>query len=464
MKQSKRNIKKIVLLSLIGFSSFILLFVFLMQIVLLNKFYESYKMRQLDTIKKNIINKQTLSISDLEDMAYNYGVCISVYSNGINQTISNIYNKGCVIGDKKTSEEYIYNFVNSDKDEDSIVSYGKRYGNKTIIKAIKYNDNTYIYLNTSLQPLDASINLLKSQFIYIVVVTLIVCVIISYLLSRMISKPIEKISTSAKELAKGNFNVSFSSDSNLYEINELSETLEIAKNELSKTDELRRDLMANVGHDLKTPLTMIKAYAEMTRDFENQTVKKRNENLNIIIEETDRLNVLVQDILDLSKLQSNTYELKYEEFDLNELIKDVIRRFFILIDNEGYQIIYNNDKSIMIKADKKRIEQVIYNLVNNAINYTGDDKKIYINIKKQKRNVLVEIVDTGKGIDKSEIKYVWNKYYHNEKKHKRNAVGTGLGLSIVKSILESHNYKYGVKSTVGKGSTFFFEIDNKNVL
>ena len=459
MTLKNKKINNLIIIGLIAFSSFILLFVFLMQIVLLNKFYESYKMRQLDTIKKNIINKQTLSISDLEDMAYNYGVCISVYSNGINQTISNIYNKGCVIGDKQTSEEYIYNFVNSGKDEDSIVSYGKRYGNKTIIKAIKYNDNTYIYLNTSLQPLDASINLLKSQFIYIVVVTLIVCVIISYLLSRMISKPIEKISTSAKELAKGNFNVSFSSDSNLYEINELSETLEIAKNELSKTDELRRDLMANVGHDLKTPLTMIKAYAEMTRDFDNLKKEKKDENLNIIIEETDRLAVLVQDILDLSKMQSKTYELKIEEFDLDELIKSVIKRFYILIDNEGYEFVYNNKGSIIVKADKKRIEQVIYNLINNAVNYTGDNKKVFINLIKGKKKVTVEIIDTGKGIDSKDIKHIWNKYYHNEKKHKRNMYGTGLGLSIVKTILDSHNYKYGVKSEKGKGTKFYFEIN-----
>ena len=459
MTLKNKKINNLIIIGLIAFSSFILLFVFLMQIVLLNKFYESYKMKQLDTIKENIINRQTLSISDLEDMAYNYGVCISVYSNGMNQTISNIYNKGCVIGDKKTSEEYIYNFVNSGKDEDSIVSYGKRYGNKTIIKAIKYNDNTYIYLNTSLQPLDASINLLKSQFIYIVVVTLIVCIIISYLLSRMISKPIEKISDSAKELAKGNFNVSFSSDSNLYEINELSETLEIAKNELSKTDELRRDLMANVGHDLKTPLTMIKAYAEMTRDFDNLKKEKKDENLNIIIEETDRLAVLVQDILDLSKMQSKTYVLKIEEFDLDELIRNVLKRFYILIDNENYEFVYNNKESIIVKADKKRIEQVIYNLINNAVNYTGDDKKVFINLIKGKKKVTVEIIDTGKGIDSKDIKYIWNKYYHNEKKHKRNMYGTGLGLSIVKTILDNHNYKYGVKSEKGKGTKFYFEIN-----
>ncbi len=435
-----------------------------MQIVLLGNFYESYKIRQLEKIKKEIINTENISTSQLEDIAFNNGICVSVYSNGLNETISNIYNKGCVIGDRKTSEEYIERFVNSEKDEDSLFLYSRRFGNKTIVKAIKYDEKTYIFLNSSLQPLDASIMLLKSQFGYIVLITLVVSIIISYVLSRIISKPIIKLSNSAKEIANGNFNVSFDTNTNLLEVKELANALELAKNELSKTEELRRDLMANVGHDLKTPLTMIKAYAEMTRDFDNLPEKKEKENLNIIIEETDRLNVLVSDILDLSKMQSKTYELKIEKFDLDDLIRSIIKRYYILIDNEGYEFIYNNKKSIYIEADKKRIEQVIYNLINNAINYTGEDKKVYINIKEENKKIIVEIKDTGKGIDQKDIKYIWNKYYHDEKNHKRSTIGTGLGLSIVKSILESHKYKYGVKSVKGKGSIFFFEINNKNML
>lgn len=233
-----------------------------------------------------------------------------------------------------------------------------------------------------------------------------------------------------------------------------------ARSKLSKIESLKNDLMANVGHDLKTPLTMIKAYAEMTRDFKNLPLNKRSENMDIIIEETDRLNNLVEDILDLSKIQSNAYKLKIEKVNLDEIIKNIIKRYYILIDNEGYEFIYNNNEPIIVKADKKRIEQVIYNLINNAINYTGKDKRVYIDIKKEKKKVIVEIRDTGKGIDENDIKYIWNRYYYNEKKHKRNAIGTGLGLSIVKTILESHNYKYGVSSIKGKGSTFFFEIDN----
>ncbi len=373
-----------------------------------------------------------------------------------------MYNQGCLIGDSKTGTDYVKSFVESGKTESTAIFNNKRFNNKTLVKALKYNDKVYIFLNSSIQPLDASIRLLKSQFLYISLIILSVSLIIGYFISRLISKPIVDISKEARKLADGNFNVKFSTDSKIDEIAELASTLDLAKNELSKTDELRRDLLANVGHDLKTPLTMIKAYAEMIKDFENMSVQKRNENLNIIIEETDRLNVLVSDILDLSKLQANTYELKIEEFDLDKLIRDVIKRYYILIDSEGYEFIYENEESIMVMGDKKRIEQVVYNLINNAINYTGDDKKVYIELVNDKKKVTVKIRDTGKGIKKEDIKYIWNKYYHNEKKHKRNAYGTGLGLSIVKTILDSHNYKYGVDSKINKGTTFYFEINKTN--
>lgn len=458
MISKTKKIKQLVWTSLFAFSVLILGILFFTQIVFLNKYYEIYKTNQLDTIAHEIKQNDNITISELEDMSYEYGICISIYTNNDTKTISNLYNRGCLIGDSKTNTEFITNFIDSNETDKTYSLKNSRFGNSNLVRALKYGNNLYIFLNTSIQPLDDSIVLLKRQFIYIAAFLMVISLIIVHMISNKISKPIENISDSAKKMASGNYDVNFSTKSNIVEIEELSNALELAQKEMSKTDELRKDLMANVGHDLRTPLTMIKAYAEMTRDLETQTPAKRKENLNIIIEETDRLNILVGDILDLSKLQSKTYELQIEEFDLNDLIKEIIRRYYILIDNEGYEFIYENDKSIMVKADKKRMEQVIYNLLNNAVNYTGSDKKIYINLIDKKKTILVEIKDTGKGIEEKDIKYIWDKYYHNEKKHKRNAFGTGLGLSIVKTILDTHGYKYGVKSKLGEGTTFYFEI------
>ena len=374
-----------------GFSCFILLFLFFMQILLLNYFYEIYKTNQLSDVINNLKTTKDLDIYKLEDIAYEYGICISVYNDGKIDIVSNMYNQGCLIGDSKTGTDYVKSFVESGKTESTAIFNNKRFNNKTLVKALKYNDKVYIFLNSSIQPLDASIRLLKSQFLYISLIILSVSLIIGYFISRLISKPIVDISKEARKLADGNFNVKFSTDSKIDEIAELASTLELAKNELA-----------------------------------------------------------------------NTYELKIEEFDLDKLIRDVIKRYYILIDSEGYEFIYENEESIMVMGDKKRIEQVVYNLINNAINYTGDDKKVYIELVNDKKKVTVKIRDTGKGIKKEDIKYIWNKYYHNEKKHKRNAYGTGLGLSIVKTILDSHNYKYGVDSKINKGTTFYFEINKTN--
>ena len=204
---------------------------------------------------------------------------------------------------------------------------------------------------------------------------------------------------------------------------------------------------------------MIKAYSEMVRDITYKDKKKREENLNIIIQEVDRLNMLVSDILDLSVMQANIYEKKDQTFNIVDLAKTIINRYKIFTLTEEYEFIFTSNKDeIMITADKQKIEQVLYNLINNAINYTGDDKKVTIKIIDNKDCIRVEVTDTGKGIKKEEINLIWDKYYKSNKKHKRNMIGTGLGLSIVKNIFELHGFKYGVISEKNKGSTFYFEI------
>ena len=257
-------------------------------------------------------------------------------------------------------------------------------------------------------------------------------------------------------MAKGNYDVRFDVSS-IDEINELADTLNNTSKELAKTEKLRRELLANVSHDLKTPLTLIKANAEMVKDITYQNEEKRNANLDVIINETDRLNMLVEDILVLSKTQSGTMNLELKKFNLNNLLESILTRYQVLKEREGYKINFNFDKEYVICADIKRLEQVIYNLINNAINYTGNDKTVSVNLIDLGERVKLEVIDTGKGIKDEDLKYVWDKYYKVDKSFHRVTVGTGLGLSIVKNILELHNFKYGVE-TSDKGTNFYFEI------
>lgn len=461
LKKAKLNTLKInIWLFLIAFSVFILFFLWLFQIVFLSSYYKAYKADELNKAADELrANQNNLDLNSIEEIAKKRDICIEIYG-ADSSYVSNTYNKGCMeFGNKNFKVKQ--DFINSNETEQHYNLINQQFKNETLIYALKLNNNTYAFINASLQPLGSTIAILSSQFIFTTAIVLILSLIIGYLISRKLSKPITKISNEAKKLADGNFNADFQTGVNIYEINELADSLNYTKEELSKTEKLKRDLMANVSHDLKTPLTMIKAYAEMVRDITYDNKEKREENLNTIIDETDRLNLLVNDILDLSAVQSGEETLKIEQINLIELINQIIQRFKILSDQEHYKFIFTHPNKVIIKADYKRLYQVIYNLINNAINYTGDDKKVYINIKDQPKTYLIEIIDTGKGIKKEEIDHIWDRYYHSDKKHKRNSYGTGLGLSIVKNILQNHSYNYGVKSS-NKGSNFYFEITKES--
>ncbi len=455
----KSNLRNNIWKYLILFSIIILVLFWIINISSLDTFYESSKKDQLlevvSLIRKNYHEDNLEELFD--SLSYNNDFCIEAYKNNQPIYISNDYNRGCMTdGNPLELNRYKREFMNSGLLNQNYEFINPKHDNKILMSGIKIN-NTYIFINTSLEPIDSTVEVIKEQFIYIMISVLLLSFVIAYFISKLISKPIEKINLSAKKLAKGQYDVVFDNDSNIEEIEELVKTLNHAKDELAKTELLRQELMANVSHDLKTPLTMIKAYAEMVRDLTYKDKNKRNSNLNTIIEETDRLNLLVNDILELSKLQTCDITLEQNIFDIHELILEIINRYQIYIDRDGYNIEYLNKDSIMVSADKKRIEQVIYNLLNNALNYTGDDKKITINVVILDSTVRIEISDTGKGIADEELEYIWDKYYKIDKTYSRTQIGTGIGLSIVKNILVKQNLPYGVNSS-NKGSTFYFEV------
>ena len=197
----------------------------------------------------------------------------------------------------------------------------------------------------------------------------------------------------------------------------------------------------------------------MVKDLTYKSKEKREKNLDTIINEVDRLNLLVEDILDYSRMQTIETKLDIEKFNLNELIINIINKFEVLTQ-DGYKIKYNGFDTY-IEGDKKKLEQVIYNLINNSINYTGEDKSVFVNLIEEDEFVKVEFIDTGDGIDKKDINYIWDKYYKVDKKYKRVTHGTGLGLSIVKNILNLHKFKYGVESKKGSGTKFYFVVKNQ---
>lgn len=456
-KKSSLNVK--VLSYFLFFSILILSFLWAFQVLFLDSFYKMEKTNEIKQVVTKIKTNQDSQDfqSIINDLSFEKEVCVEITNDETSLYSTEFFGKGCMREDN-TKKQYREMFINSNKEEMIFEIKNKFFNNETILYAVKLDNNQYAFVNTSLEPIDNTAMIIRKQLIIITFVVFILSFIISYFISRHLSNPIIKLNKQTKSIAKGDFSKEFNDESNILEINELTDTLNYTRKELSKTEELRRDLMANVSHDLKTPLTMIKAYAEMATDLHANNKKKQQEDMATIISETDRLTLLVEDILDLSKMQSDTDTLNIEEFDLIDLINTILKKYKLYQEIENYKFKFNHkDKKLIVKADKKKLEQVIYNLINNAINYTGEDNTVTINIIKD-NGIKVEIKDTGKGIKDEDLPYIWDRYYKNKKKHKRNLVGTGLGLSIVKGILEQHNFKYGVDTKLNEGTTFYFII------
>lgn len=456
LKKKTSSITFKTLFYLIIFSVSILLLLWVFQIFFLTFSYERYQVKTMNKIATTITSVEESKLSTtLEEISYNDEVCIE-YVTSYETMRYNTKMIGCVLG--KNNPEIIKtqnDIMSSGKKMQAIRLVNQEYQAKAYLYGIS-KENGYVFIYSTLEDVSSASVVLKSQLIYLTIIAIIFACTIAYFLSHKITKPILSITEKAKQLGKGNHYINFE-ENGILEIDELSSSLNNAQKELQKTDELRRDLMANVSHDLKTPLTMIKAYAEMIRDISYKDDVKREEHLNIIVSETDRLNVLVNDILTLSKMQADAETLKKENFDITKEIKEIIKKYEIIKETENYKFKIEMPESAMIFADKNKINQVIYNLINNAINYTGEDKNVTIRVIDEKNKYLIEISDTGKGIKESDIDFIWDKYYKNEKNHQRNVVGTGIGLSIVKTILEHHNFEYGVKSEKKKGTTFYFK-------
>ena len=292
-------------------------------------------------------------------------------------------------------------------------------------------------------------------------ITALVAVVLAFVTSgfvaAFITKPVTEVTERAKELARGNYDLHFKKNYFCAELTELSEALDYARSEISKADTMQKELIANVSHDFKTPLTMIKAYASMIVEITGEDKKKRDANAKVIIDECDRLTLLVGDLLDLSKLRAGVNMGEKTVFNLSEEVYSVAERFSFLKETPGYIIETQIEDDLYTQANRERIDQVLYNLIGNAVNYTGEDKRVRVKLYKKGGNARFEVIDSGKGIPPEEVDTIWDRYYRSNKTHKRPVNGSGLGLSIVKNILLQHDCPFGVISEVGKGSCFWAE-------
>ena len=309
-----------------------------------------------------------------------------------------------------------------------------------------------IGINARITPLSATVQMLRIQILCIGVLFFILAGFLAVWMSRFIAKPIEDINRSSKELARGNYEVSFNGRG-YREITELSNTLNVTAQALGRVDRLGKDLVANVSHDLRTPLTMIIGYGEVMRDIPGENTP---ENIQIIVDEAQRLSLLVDDLLNLSQVEAGVRRMEKSRFNLTEEIRKTLSRYQKLVEQQGYTVAFEAEGDAWVYADQVKIGQVVYNLINNAISFTGEEKKVTVRQNITVSQVRIDVIDYGVGIPPEEMDSIWDRYYSKKTPHRRAVIGTGLGLSIVKEVLQLHNAAFGVDSKPEKGSDFWF--------
>ena len=456
-------------LYLFVFAAVLITLLFVFQMMLLEPMYEHEK---IDSVKKTgdaIAN--AIDEDDLTDVLFatsmHNDTCISVTYNDASLTEGNQF---CTVFSNMSTEtkSELIGYASVSKNNTYVAVHDRSLGKgssrdtgssfKDIIytRIVKADDgDAIIMVYSGISPVSATRSTLSVQLLYITLMIVAAIVILTFLINRNIAKPLTEINQSAKQLPQGRYEVN--PKTNKYrEAEELNETLAQAANDIQKADKAKRDLIANVSHDLRTPLTMISGYGEMMRDLPGE---KTDENCQVIIDEAQRLNVLVNDLLDLSKLQENKIRLEKTIFDLSAMLDQQLKKYDVYTYQEGFNIEHYLLGEVLINADLKRMEQVFNNFMTNAINYSGKNKHIIVRetLSQDGSEVKVEIQDFGEGIAKDKINDIWDRYYKIDKEHIRAVQGSGIGLSIVKQVLELHGFKYGVISDEGKGSTFWFK-------
>lgn len=474
MKHEKIGIKWKIFIYMLGFTAILLALLWFFQTVYLDTFYKKIKLSELEDAFDNIKSVVNEDMTEaVELIGSSYDICILVTDVYGNELYSSEQNMQCDVHRLRFDERqmmmilsemnggsYEVKSVNVAHDmfEPGFHNMPKMTEAESIIRVelMERSDGSKIavMVNTILTPVDATVHTLRIQLIYVSVIMVILSLVMAVIISWRISKPIVKINNSAKRLGKGDYDVHFDGTS-YKEIAQLSDTLNQATTELAKAEGLQRELIANVSHDLRTPLTMITAYAEVMRDLPGENTP---ENVQVVIDEAKRLTNLVNDLLDVSKLQAGVAVLDIKEYDLTDSIEAVLLRYSKFLEQNGYTINFEYDRHVTVVADEFKMYQVIYNLVNNAINYTGEDRQVRVCQRVMGSVARIEVIDTGEGIAKEELENVWERYYKVDKNHKRAVMGTGLGLSIVKNILKLHNLQFGVLSEPGRGTCFWFEI------
>ncbi len=478
----RMGIRSRMLLDLSMLVAFIISLIWICQIALLFSFYRTERENRIERTSELIvrnINHEDLSAL-AERVSAENDVCLLLLNAGGEEVLNIEAMRHCMLHhmtpaemaeliSKAPEDESGYmetrtsNAIRNDKyDKDRFEgpapeNDGRRSLELLYARRVSFEDGSVgtLLLNTQITPTSGLINMMRNQFLVILMLTLLGTAVLGYVISSGLSRPLIATNEAARALSRGEYTRPKYSGG-YREIAELNDTLVQAAQDLQKVEDLQRELIANISHDLRTPLTMIQGYAETMRDIPGEM---NPENMQVIIDETNRLSSMVNEVLEFSRMRTGALQLEIKEFDLTEMIGGIRDRIGAMVGADGYIIDWAPRGPIPVRADPKRIEQVVYNLLGNALTYTGEDKTVRITASEAGQRIRVRVSDSGPGIDPADLPHIWDRYYRSRESHKRAVIGSGLGLNICRGILENHHAPYGVDSVLGEGTTFWFELE-----
>lgn len=358
--------------------------------------------------------------------------------------------------------------------------YDKRMDSNFVSLYGQIDKDTYLYLGTPIAAIQESAKIAVRFSAFTGILTIILGGIIILLISSRITRPIVKLNEIAKNMAVLDFNEKYTEvrkdeiGTLGTSINSLSEQLEKSIRELKQAnlkltediekereiDEMRKGFISNVSHELKTPIALVQGYAEGLKLNINDDEENKNFYCEVIIDEANKMNTMVRKLLELSELEFNSISLEREDFCIGELIKNVLKKNSLILDEKGVDVSYNSNgnQDIIINADYYFTEQVLNNYLSNAVNHLDSGKRIEIDLKIVENKIRVEVFNSGENIPTDALENIWLSFFKVDKARTRAYGGTGLGLSIVKAIQKAHNNKYGVANRPD-GVIFWFDAD-----
>ncbi len=367
-------------------------------------------------------------------------------------------------------------------EEISTVMKDPRLKTEFLLLASRLNNGDVLVLSTPLTAISESTAIANRFNLFTGILTMLLGGIAVYLYANRLTKPILELNKLAQGMAKLDFSIKYPVQSQDEvgqlgsSINSLSDQLDKAITELTEAnaklkqdiererslDKMRKEFVSSVSHELKTPLALIQGYAEGLKLNVNEDEEGRNFYCEVIMDETDKMNRLVRDLLDLSHIESGTFKLEKSNFNLSDLVDFLLDKYRPILAEKAIELRVEKAENITVNADYVRIEQVLVNYLNNAINHLDEHKKVKLIITNRQGKVRVAVYNSGPTIPEAELAKIWTSFYKVDKARTRAYGGTGLGLSVVKSVLELHGNTYGVANQAD-GVVFWFELDSDSL-